>query len=167
MTTPNHSSKALGWEPESFMWGRLLGADPVCGLQVETGTLLEAQHHHHYSSQHQSQLAALRRPAATEGSSSDFRALVWPEVQYKAVEMSFLRRGNSCVTPDMEIRKRLEVSLKLLFLPFGDKKLYLTQFSCQRQVRRYFDKADKDGNGSLTKEEWYNVLNSSGVPTTE
>jgi len=56
--------------------------------------------------------------------------------------MSFLRRGNSCVTPDMEIRKRLE-------------------------VRRYFDKADKDGNGSLTKEEWYNVLNSSGVPTTE
>merc|ERR1712080_506286 len=57
-------------------------------------------------------------------------------------EMSFLRRGNSCVTPDREIRKRLE-------------------------VRRYFDKADKDGNGSLTKEEWYNVLNSSGVPTTE
>jgi len=56
--------------------------------------------------------------------------------------MSFLRRGNSCVTPDMEIRKRLE-------------------------VRRYFDKADKDGNGSLTKEEWFNVLNSSGVPTTE
>merc|ERR1712158_57152 len=65
-----------------------------------------------------------------------------PEVQYKAVEMSFLRRGNSCVAPDMEIRKRLE-------------------------VRRYFDKADKDGNGSLTKEEWYNVLNSSGVPTSE
>merc|ERR1711890_1966 len=76
------------------------------------------------------------------GASSDFRALVRPTVQYKAVEMSFLRRGNSCVTPDMEIRKRLE-------------------------VRRYFDKADKDGNGSLTKEEWYNVLNSSGVPTTE
>merc|ERR1711973_264569 len=62
--------------------------------------------------------------------------------KYKAVNMSFLRRGNSCVTPDMEIRKRLE-------------------------VRRYFDKADEDGNGSLTKEEWYNVLNSSGVPTTE
>ena len=39
--------------------------------------------------------------------------------------MSFLRRGNSCVTPDMEIRKRLEVSLKLLFLPFGDIKLCL------------------------------------------
>merc|ERR1711890_3279 len=52
-------------------------------------------------------------------------------------KMSFLRRGNSSVTPDMEIRKR-------------------------REVRRYFDKADKDGNGSLTKEEWYNVLNSSG-----
>merc|ERR1712181_108960 len=60
----------------------------------------------------------------------------------QSVKMSFLRRGNSCVAPDMEIRKRLE-------------------------VRRYFDKADKDGNGSLTKEEWFNVLNSSGVPTTE
>merc|ERR1712032_1801512 len=60
----------------------------------------------------------------------------------QSVKMSFLRRGNSCVAPDMETRKRLE-------------------------VRRYFDKADKDGNGSLTKEEWFNVLNSSGVPTTE
>ena len=150
------------------MRGRLLGVDSVCGPQVETGTLLEAHHHHlHYSSQHQSQLAVLRRPGATEGSSSDFWALVRPEVQYKAVEMSFLRRGNSCVTPDMEIRKRLEVSLKLLFLPSRCKVMRFTQFSYQRQVRRYFDKADKDGNGSLTKEEWYNVLNSSGVPTTE
>ena len=34
------------------------------------------------------------------------------------------------------------------------------------QVRRYFDKADKDGNGKLTKEEWYDVLNNSGVPTS-
>merc|ERR1712192_56376 len=64
------------------------------------------------------------------------------QLRNQSVKMSFLRRGNSCVAPDMEIRKRLE-------------------------VRRYFDKADKDGNGSLTKEEWFNVLNSSGVPTTE
>ena len=31
--------------------------------------------------------------------------------QDQSVKMSFLRRGNSCVTPDMEIRKRLEVRL--------------------------------------------------------
>merc|ERR1712226_133290 len=58
--------------------------------------------------------------------------------------MSFLRRGTAgkpSMGPDMEIRKRLE-------------------------VRRYFDKADKDGNGKLTKEEWYDVLNNSGVPTS-
>lgn len=29
-----------------------------------------------------------------------------------------------------------------------------------------FDKADKDGDGKLTKEEWYNVLNSSGCHTS-
>ena len=53
------------------------------------------------------------------GQSSDFRAFVRPELQHhKAAEMSFLRRGNSCVTPDMEIRKRLEVSLKILFSSF-------------------------------------------------
>ena len=32
------------------------------------------------------------------------------------VKMSFLRRGNSCVAPDMEIRKRLEVSASIFFL---------------------------------------------------
>ena len=31
--------------------------------------------------------------------------------QDQSVKMSFLRRGNSCVTPDMEIRKRLEVRI--------------------------------------------------------
>lgn len=36
----------------------------------------------------------------------------------------------------------------------------------RREVRRYFTKADKDGDGKLTKEEWFRVLNSSGVPTT-
>ena len=34
------------------------------------------------------------------------------------------------------------------------------------QIRRYFDKADKNKDGKLTKEEWHRVLNSSGVPTT-
>ena len=29
-----------------------------------------------------------------------------------------------------------------------------------------FDKADKDGDGKLTKEEWFNVLNSSGCDTS-
>ena len=29
-----------------------------------------------------------------------------------------------------------------------------------------FDKADKDGDGKLTKDEWFNVLNSSGCDTS-
>ena len=29
-----------------------------------------------------------------------------------------------------------------------------------------FDKADRDGDGKLTKEEWYRVLNSSGCNTS-
>jgi len=36
----------------------------------------------------------------------------------------------------------------------------------RREVRRYFDRADKNRDGKLTKEEWYHVLNGSGVPTT-
>ena len=34
------------------------------------------------------------------------------------------------------------------------------------QIRKMFDKADKDGDGKLTKEEWYNVLNTSGCDTS-
>ena len=34
------------------------------------------------------------------------------------------------------------------------------------QVRKYFNRADKNGDGKLTKVEWHKVLNSSGVPTT-
>jgi len=36
----------------------------------------------------------------------------------------------------------------------------------RREVRRYFDRADKNHDGKLTQEEWYHVLNGSGVPTT-
>ena len=81
------------------------------------------------------------------------------------------------MAPDMEIRKRLEV--RFVFSHSNSYSfvavecfefIYLLPYSSfigKIQVRRYFDKADKDGNGSLTKEEWFNVLNSSGVPTTE
>ena len=34
------------------------------------------------------------------------------------------------------------------------------------KVRRMFTRADKDGNGTLTKEEWHHVLNSSGCKTS-
>ena len=34
------------------------------------------------------------------------------------------------------------------------------------QVRRMFTRADKDGSGTLTKEEWHHVLNSSGCKTS-
>jgi len=33
------------------------------------------------------------------------------------------------------------------------------------EVRKYFNRADKNGDGKLTKEEWHQVLNQSGVPT--
>ena len=33
-------------------------------------------------------------------------------------------------------------------------------------IEEMFQFADKDGDGKLTKEEWYNVLNSSGCDTT-
>jgi len=35
----------------------------------------------------------------------------------------------------------------------------------RREVRKMFNRADKDGSGSLTKEEWHSVLNSSGCKT--
>ena len=36
----------------------------------------------------------------------------------------------------------------------------------QFQVRKYFRLADKDGDGQITKAEWFKVLNDAGVPTT-
>merc|ERR1712038_2197508 len=36
----------------------------------------------------------------------------------------------------------------------------------RNQIRRMFNKADKNNDGKLTPEEWKQVLNSSGVPTT-
>merc|ERR1711884_889069 len=36
----------------------------------------------------------------------------------------------------------------------------------RREIRKMFDKADKDGDGKLTKDEWFNVLNSSGCDTS-
>ena len=34
------------------------------------------------------------------------------------------------------------------------------------QIRKMFTRADKNGDGKLTPEEWQSVLNSSGIPTT-
>merc|ERR1712032_780721 len=36
----------------------------------------------------------------------------------------------------------------------------------RRQIRKMFDKADKDKSGKLTKEEWHKVLNESGCKTS-
>jgi len=36
----------------------------------------------------------------------------------------------------------------------------------RREVRRFFYKADQNGDGKLTKKEWHAVLNASGMPTT-
>ena len=80
--------------------------------------------------------------------------------------MSFFRRGNSFATADVEIRKYLEVSFSCTYNIYL-LKMYKSKYFLSMQVKRYFDKADKDRNESLTKEEWYNVLNASGVSTTE
>lgn len=34
------------------------------------------------------------------------------------------------------------------------------------EIRKMFTRADKNGDGKLTPEEWQSVLNSSGIPTT-
>ena len=34
------------------------------------------------------------------------------------------------------------------------------------QIRKMFTRADKNGDGKLTPEEWQSVLNSSGIPTS-
>ena len=34
------------------------------------------------------------------------------------------------------------------------------------QIRKMFNKADKNGDGKLTPQEWFTVLNSSGIPTS-
>ena len=34
------------------------------------------------------------------------------------------------------------------------------------QIKKMFVKADRDGDGKLSKEEWFRVLNSTGYPTS-
>ena len=53
-----------------------------------------------------------------------------------------------------EFKRRMEVSN-----PWFSEKYF-------DQVRKYFNLADKDGDGQITKSEWYKVLNDAGVPTT-
>merc|ERR1712106_1138922 len=36
----------------------------------------------------------------------------------------------------------------------------------RREIKKMFDKADRDGDGKLTPEEWHRVLNSSGCQTS-
>ena len=52
---------------------------------------------------------------------------------------------------------------KLLMKGEGGEKAELRR---RIEVRKYFNKADKNGDGKLTKEEWHQVLNQSGVPTS-
>merc|ERR1712179_525441 len=35
------------------------------------------------------------------------------------------------------------------------------------EIRKMFTRADKNGDGKLTPEEWQSVLNSSGIPTSQ
>ena len=60
------------------------------------------------------------------------------------------------------------------WIPGGVEKTHGGKISCYKRkkyraclkVRKYFLRADKDGDGQITKEEWYKVLNDAGVPTT-
>ena len=125
-------------------------------IEVETRTLLEA----HHSSP----------PIAFAGAQLPWCLGIWAFNRWarstKLISMSFFRRGNSFATADVEIRKYLEVSFSCINI-YLLKMRILSKYFLSMQVKRYFKKSDKDRNGSLTKEEWYNVLTSSGVPTTE
>jgi len=37
----------------------------------------------------------------------------------------------------------------------------------RREIRRYFDRADKNKDGKLSQDEWHRILNASGVPTSK
>ena len=126
-------------------------------IEVETRSLLEA----HHSSP----------PIAFAGAQLPWCLGIWAFNRWarstKLISMSFFRRGDSSATADLEIRKYLEVSFSCTYNIFRLKMHILSKYFLSMQVKRYLKKSDKDRNGSLTKEEWYNVLNSSGVPTTE
>ena len=68
----------------------------------------------------------------------------------------------------MEVRQELLVTTLIMFcwlllwLCFVDYYSDYVLF----EVRKYFNLADKDGDGQITKAEWYKVLNDAGVPTT-
>ena len=95
--------------------------------------------------------------------------------------MSFFL-GSTKRNPREEAKYKREVG-RVTFRPmevFIDKRLTsitidedeLTHYFTQEhqeflfQIRKMFDKADRDGDGKLTKEEWYKVLNSSGCNTS-
>ena len=62
--------------------------------------------------------------------------------------------------PREEQRRRTEVSRIFVACLRKDADWF------SHQIRRMFRKADKNKDGQLTREEWRQVLNASGVPTT-
>ena len=61
-----------------------------------------------------------------------------------------------------ELKRRMEVVHDKFYCHHGQESHY----SLYCQVRKYFILADKDGDGQITKAEWFKVLNNAGVPTT-
>ena len=68
------------------------------------------------------------------------------------------RSGEQCLQNNIQIRRTV---LKKIMFRSGEQILRKNV-----QIRRMFNRADKDGSGSLTKEEWHSVLNSSGCKTS-
>merc|ERR1712013_9969 len=68
-----------------------------------------------------------------------------------------------CHRARLSLLTRLAKMSKFLMKGEGGAKAELRR---RMEVRKYFNKADKNGDGKLTKEEWHKVLNNSGVPTT-
>merc|ERR1711953_1203761 len=66
---------------------------------------------------------------------------------------------------DTTQKKKLdsEKMYKLVMRGEGGQK---EEFRKRMELRKYFLQADKDNNGFITKDEWFSVLNSAGVPTT-
>ena len=71
----------------------------------------------------------------------------------------FMKRGGS---KKEEARNRREV-YRISTLFFNE---FLAWHNTILQVKKMFQKADRDGDGKLSKEEWFRVLNSSGCQTT-
>lgn len=82
--------------------------------------------------------------------------LIWPSyIIAEKLELSFV----------WEVNLHDDKTLSTTFAK-ESKKLKQGNETELLQIRKMFTRADKNGDGKLSPEEWQSVLNSSGIPTT-